>query len=48
MGNRGATHAEITSFSGHDMGSRVLDVYVKPDKSAAMRAAKKRWKNAPE
>jgi integrase len=42
MGNSGATNAEIVSFSGHSMNSRVLDVYVKPDHTAAKRGAKKR------
>jgi len=43
MGNSGATNAEITSQSGHAIGSKILDVYVKPDKNAAMNLAAKRW-----
>ncbi|MBF0445279.1 MAG: tyrosine-type recombinase/integrase [Magnetococcales bacterium] len=42
FGNKGATTAEIVSMSGHSMNSRVLDVYVKPDKIAGKNAAKKR------
>jgi integrase len=41
LGNAGATEAEIVSFSGHKMGSRVLDDYVKPDHRAAKRARAK-------
>lgn len=43
LGNRGATNAEIVRFSGHDINSRVLKTYVKPDRTAAENAAKKRW-----
>lgn len=43
LGNRGATEAEITKISGHKIGSRIIDVYVKPDRSAAIAAANKRW-----
>ncbi|MBF0622905.1 MAG: tyrosine-type recombinase/integrase [Magnetococcales bacterium] len=42
LGNAGATNAEIVSFSGHSLNSRVLDVYVKPDQRAARRASQKR------
>lgn len=42
LGNSGATTAEIVSFSGHKMNSKVLDVYVKPDKRAAKAAGEKR------
>ncbi|MBF0383181.1 MAG: tyrosine-type recombinase/integrase [Magnetococcales bacterium] len=41
-GNSGATTAEIVSLSGHQMNSRILDVYVKPDRKAGQNAAKKR------
>ena len=44
LGNRGATEAEITRISGHKIGSRVIDVYVRPDRTAAISAANKRWK----
>ncbi len=43
LGNKGATETEITKISGHKIGSRVIDVYVRPDKSAAKSAAAKRW-----
>ncbi len=43
MGNRSATNAEIVSFSGHDVTSRVLGAYVKPDRQAALNAKRKRW-----
>ncbi len=42
IGNRGATSAEIVSITGHSLGSKILDTYVKPDREAALRAAKKR------
>jgi integrase len=42
LGNAGATNAEIVAFSGHSVNSRVLDVYVKPDQTAARSGAKKR------
>ena len=38
LGNMGATNAEIVSFSGHKLNSKVLDTYVKPDKQAAKNA----------
>ena len=41
MGNKGATMAEIVSFSGHKMNSPVLETYVKPGREAAKRARKK-------
>jgi len=44
MGNSGATNTEISSQSGHSVGSKVIDVYVRPNKTAAMNAASKRWK----
>ncbi len=44
LGNSGATDSEIISISGHTRGSRILDVYVVPDKAAALQAAQKRWK----
>lgn len=43
LGEEGATNAEIVSFSGHSVNSKILDVYVKPDKGAALNAAQKRW-----
>lgn len=43
FGNRGATNAEIVKFSGHDINSRVLKTYVRPDRTAAENAARKRW-----
>jgi integrase len=42
LGNRGATNTEIAAWSGHAPGSKILSVYVKPDKSASMNAFKKR------
>jgi integrase len=41
LGNNGATNAEIVSFSGHKVSSPTIDVYVKPDREAALRARKK-------
>ena len=43
LGNHGATNAEIVKFSGHDINSRVLKTYIKPDRTAAENAAAKRW-----
>jgi integrase len=45
LGDEGATNAEIVSWSGHSVNSRVLDTYVKPDKQAAKNAHKKRGRN---
>ncbi len=45
MGNMSATNTELSSFSGHAIGSKVLDDYVAPDKKAALQAARKRWGN---
>ncbi len=42
LGDRGATSAEIVSITGHAMGSKAVDVYVRPGREAALRAAKKR------
>jgi integrase len=42
LGNKGATNAEIVAFTGHEINSRVVGTYVKPDKLAARRAAIKR------
>lgn len=42
LGNAGATEAEIVSFSGHAVGSRILETYVKPDRRAAQNAGRKR------
>lgn len=42
-GNSEATEAELSKIGGHAIGSRVIDVYVKPDKGAAITAAKRRW-----
>jgi len=41
MGNKGATMAEIVSFSGHKLNSPVLETYVKPGREAAKRARTK-------
>ena len=41
MGNKGATMAEIVSFSGHKLNSPVLETYVKPGQEAAKRALDK-------
>ena len=41
MGNKGATMAEIVSFSGHKLNSPVLETYVKPGREAAQRARTK-------
>ena len=41
MGNKGATTAEIVSFSGHKLNSPVLETYVKPGREAAKRALDK-------
>ena len=41
MGNKGATMAEIVSFSGHKLNSPVLETYVKPGREAARRALDK-------
>ena len=41
MGNKGATMAEIVSFSGHKLNSPVLETYVKPGREAAIRALNK-------
>ena len=41
MGNKGATMAEIVSFSGHKLNSPVLETYVKPGREAAKRALDK-------
>ena len=41
MGNKGATMAEIVSFSGHELNSPVLETYVKPGREAAKRARTK-------
>jgi len=43
MGDSGATNAEIVSFSGHSVNSKVIDVYVQPSKKAAKNAHQKRW-----
>jgi len=43
MGDAGATNAEMVSYSGHSINSRVLDTYIKPGKGAAINAANKRW-----
>ncbi|MBL6929735.1 MAG: tyrosine-type recombinase/integrase [Rhodospirillales bacterium] len=48
LGSHGATNAEIVSRSGHNINSRVLGDYVKPDRATAMNAAKKRWGMADE
>jgi integrase len=45
LGETGSTNAEIVSYSGHAVNSRVLDVYVKPDKQAAKNAFEKRKQN---
>jgi len=45
LGNTGSTNAQIVSISGHDIASNVLKDYVKPDKQAALEAARKRWQN---
>lgn len=42
LGESGATEAEISAFSGHAPGSRILATYVKPGRDAAKRAARKR------
>lgn len=42
LGNRGATSTEISSITGHSHRSKVIDVYVRPDREAAVRAFKKR------
>jgi integrase len=42
-GNSGATEAELSKIGGHAIGSKVIDVYVKPDKGAAISAANRRW-----
>ena len=42
MENTGSTDTEIISISGHTKGSRVIGIYVKPDKQAALNAAAKR------
>ncbi|MDP6253647.1 MAG: tyrosine-type recombinase/integrase [Alphaproteobacteria bacterium] len=41
MGNKGATMAEIVSFSGHKLNSPILETYVKPGREAAKRALDK-------
>jgi len=41
LGNKGATMAEIVSFSGHKLNSPVLETYVKPGREAARRALDK-------
>ena len=41
MGNKGATMAEIVSFSGNKLNSPVLETYVKPGREAAQRARTK-------
>jgi len=41
MGNKGATMAEIVSFSGHKLNSPILETYVKPGREAARRALDK-------
>ena len=41
LGNKGATMAEIVSFSGHKLNSPVLETYVKPGREAAKRALDK-------
>ena len=41
VGNKGATMAEIVSFSGHKLNSPVLETYVKPGREAAKRARTK-------
>ena len=41
MGNKGATMAEIFSFSGHKLNSPVLETYVKPGREAAKRTLDK-------
>ena len=37
LGNKGATMAEIVSFSGHKLNSPILETYVKPGREAAKR-----------
>ena len=41
LGNKGATIAEIVTFSGHKINSPVLHDYVKPGREAAIRALNK-------
>jgi integrase len=45
LGNKGATMAEIVTFSGHKLNSPVLHTYVKPGREAAIRALNKLEKN---
>ncbi len=42
MGNTGASDTEIVSISGHAKDSRVIGIYVKPDRESALNAASKR------
>ena len=46
LGNKGATMAEIVTFSGHKINSPVLHTYVKPGREAAIRALNKLETNA--
>ena len=39
----GATEAELCALSGHKLGSRILNRYVKGDKVRSINSAKKRW-----
>lgn len=43
FGEHGGTNVEISGYSGHKPSSPMLNVYVKPDKSVSMAAARKRW-----
>jgi len=45
LGESGATEAEIVSITGHKLGSRVIDTYVRPGRGAARNAARKRKKS---
>lgn len=42
-GNTGATETQLSGIGGHAIGSKVIDVYVMPDKESAKAAAAKRW-----
>lgn len=42
LGNRGASEVEIIAFTGHEPGSSVIRNYVKPERAAALRGARKR------